>query len=462
MSNVSNVLLIKYFNKWVSGIRHLRATNLIVIALSLLLASAVFLVCFYIYTSYSANKFVATSSSVQHKLNIANDTFSTLKDADIFLDDYILTGNLGSLSQYQITIPRLNAELRQLKSLDNDTTLPSSSLVTFASIVQDKESGLQRTLTLYKQKGTSAAIATIGPHSEHPLQSIEELSLSMRGAQDKLLADYLSKQHSYQLITNVVAPLVLLTDFLLVFLTLYMMRSSMHKERRLELARNEFISIASHQLRTPATVIKQYTYMLLDNLYGKLSKKQKAALSIINEANNRSIRIVNNLLYVTQIDTGQLHLKERQCSLSSIIQASVDNYKTTIQAKNLRLINETNAKRYILRADEKYLQLVFENILDNACRYTPPGKSVTVAITEDQETYTVRFRDEGIGISDKEKLKLFKKFARLKNGVTLHPDGSGLGLYIAQEIITLHDGDIDMLSSPHNGTTVSVTLPKEK
>jgi signal transduction histidine kinase len=231
------------------------------------------------------------------------------------------------------------------------------------------------------------------------------------------------------------------------------------EERMLDESRNEFVSLASHQLRTPATVIKQYLGMLLDGYAGELTEKQKVFIKTASDTNERQIDIVNNLLDVAQLESGKIQLTLAQVDLLVLIKELVEGFKPQANEKQQTLEFTSRYKRLYCQADWYYLRTVLENILDNALRYTTRHKSVTVKLTKEANAVVIAVIDQGVGITAEDLPKLFKKFSRIENVATFQEEGAGLGLYWSKKVVALHGGRLEAESVYGKGTTFRIILP---
>lgn len=225
-------------------------------------------------------------------------------------------------------------------------------------------------------------------------------------------------------------------------------------------AKDEFISLASHQLRTPATAVKQYVGMLLEGYTGPLSDEQRALLTLAFDSNERQIGIVNDLLRVAHIDAGQVVIRRQPASLTALVASVLDEQLPTFRTRQQKVVRELPSSKLLVPFDAGKVRMVVENIIDNASKYTAPGKTITVRVEADRKQAHVHVTDQGVGIAKKDIPKLFQKFSRISNERSTEVGGSGLGLYWAKKIMDLHDGAITVTSRPHKGTTFTITLPR--
>ena len=229
---------------------------------------------------------------------------------------------------------------------------------------------------------------------------------------------------------------------------------------RLNASKDEFISLASHQLRTPATGIKQYLGMLLEGFMGELSETQRYAIQEANESNDRQLAIVGSLLKVAQLDAGKVILEKRPVDieevLDSILRGNAEKFSSRNQITRLDTPGPLPAS-----VDSTHFRMALENLVDNAAKYTPEGGHITISGNHEHGNIVISIRDDGVGINTEDIPKLFTKFSRLPNPLSDSAGGSGLGLYWTHRIILLHGGKIDVEPAIGGGTIFHVTIPGE-
>lgn len=234
------------------------------------------------------------------------------------------------------------------------------------------------------------------------------------------------------------------------------------EEIKLEEAKNEFIAIASHQLRTPATLVKQYLGMLLEGFAGDLTRTQRSFTEIAYQGNDRQLRIIDDILRVAAADSGDLVLKKEKTDLVALMQTVVGNMMSELEASRQKLIFEKSHNRVYADVDKDTFQMVLENLLDNAHKYTHEGKSIFVTICKIGSKVRISIRDQGVGIKKSDQSKLFKKFVRLDNALSITAGGTGLGLYWVKQILHLHNAAIAVQSRKGRGTEFVISMPISK
>jgi PAS domain S-box-containing protein len=224
-------------------------------------------------------------------------------------------------------------------------------------------------------------------------------------------------------------------------------------------AKDEFISIASHQLRTPATGIKLYIGMLLSGHGGSLGDEQRKYAQTAYETNERQIKIVNDLLHVARLDSGKLVLAKSEADMVQLVAGIVSEQARKSALKDQPLLFTTALAELNAQADQALLSMAIENIIDNASKYSPPGEPIRVTLAKDGSKLKIEVNDKGLGIAKKDHSKLFQKFSRIERADSYNVEGTGLGLYWAKKVIDLHGGTIKVTSRFNEGTSFTIYLP---
>ena len=210
--------------------------------------------------------------------------------------------------------------------------------------------------------------------------------------------------------------------------------------QQLDKAKSEFISLASHQLRTPLSIIKGYISMMIEGSWGKVNKEQGDQLEKVYLSNERLIKLVDDLLAVSRIESGRLEFDYKMTSLEEMVISVVEEFKKVAADKGLYLkYIESKKKIPLLKIDALKIRQVVQNLVDNALHYTTKG-GASIYLKKDKDKVIFSIKDTGIGVSDKEKVTLFEKFSRGQSGAKIHTEGTGLGLYLAAKLVTAHKG----------------------
>lgn len=229
--------------------------------------------------------------------------------------------------------------------------------------------------------------------------------------------------------------------------------------QRLDDAKSEFLSIASHQLRTPVTIIKGYASMIIEGSYGKVSKKIKSVMINVSLANDRLLNLIENLLDISRIEAGRLEFDLKPIVLADVVRPIVADFQQKAKDKGLKLEFYENEKIPLVMADVKKISEVISNIIDNSVKYTPRGE-IIVSLHEEGTSGVFACQDTGLGIISKDLPRLFHKFVRGQDMMKVHTEGTGLGMYFARTVVENMGGRIWAESPGKNrGSKFSFSLP---
>jgi len=231
------------------------------------------------------------------------------------------------------------------------------------------------------------------------------------------------------------------------------------REQAIARSKSEFISVAAHQLRTPLSAVKWVFRLLLDEDEGPLTAEQRDLVQKGYDSNERMIELVNDMLDVARIEEGRFGFEFHFADLSELISHVVDTYAVAAQKGNTELVFERHGLLPPIKLDTSRIQLVLQNLVDNALKYTPAGGKITLKAEPIPGFMQVSVTDNGIGIPKNQQNKMFTKFFRGDNALKLQTEGSGLGLFIIKNVIERHGGTIAFESEEKKGTTFRFTLP---
>lgn len=229
--------------------------------------------------------------------------------------------------------------------------------------------------------------------------------------------------------------------------------------RELNRAKDDFISLASHQLRTPATGVKQYLGLILEGYAGNVDPQQADFLRLAYESNERQLKIVSDLLRTAQLDAGQVNLQPKPTDMAKLLKGIINEQSVQLRARNQKVVMELPSDIPKVSVDQGKLRMALENLVDNASKYTPHDKNIGVTLKAGKDHCRIVISDEGVGIEAADMEKIFQKFSRVSNSLSDEVGGSGLGLYWVKSIIDLHQGTIDVKSTPGKGTSFVIKLP---
>jgi signal transduction histidine kinase len=259
------------------------------------------------------------------------------------------------------------------------------------------------------------------------------------------------------------SPEVLIIAESVVIITIFSIGNSVISEveriAKLNKMKSEFVSVASHQLRTPLSAIRWETELLLSKFEKGLNDKQKNGIESINLLANRMTRLVGDLLDVARIDQGRLILKKNCFDIEAVVQENVNELIPMSKAKNTNIIFKNNNSPIFIVGDAEKLGLAIENIVSNAIKYTLNRGRIEISIHKKSGFVVFTCKDNGVGIPEEQQLHVFSKFFRSDNVVKYQTEGTGLGLYIAKNIVEQSGGKIWFQSIEGVGSIFNFSLP---
>lgn len=240
------------------------------------------------------------------------------------------------------------------------------------------------------------------------------------------------------------------------------LRRTNEKLRQLDETKDDFISMASHQLRTPLTSVKGYISMVLDGDAGKVTAAQKQMLTQAFFSSQRMVFLIADLLNVSRLKTGKFAIEPAPTDLARMVDEEIGQLKETAASRGLELKYTKPVNFPVLMLDETKTRQVIMNFIDNAIYYTPAGGHVVVELTETPASVELRVTDDGIGVPRGEQHHLFTKFYRAANARRARPDGTGLGLFMARKVVVAQGGALIFTSQEGKGSTFGFSFSKNK
>ncbi len=234
----------------------------------------------------------------------------------------------------------------------------------------------------------------------------------------------------------------------------------LENELKLNKAKEEFVSLAAHQLSSPLVAIKDYVELMFENMAAEsMTEKQKHILLQISHADTRMIDLVNAFLNVSRVELGIFSIVPSPTTIGEIVEAQLDELSPTIQEKKLAIIKNMDVGSQKFNLDPGLTSIIFQNIISNAVKYTPAGGTITIAAGTDQSDIKITVSDTGIGIPKEQQQMIFSKLFRADNARLAVSDGTGLGLYLVKAIVESSGGKIWFDSEKDKGTTFFITIP---
>ena len=230
------------------------------------------------------------------------------------------------------------------------------------------------------------------------------------------------------------------------------------QERDINYAKDSLLSLASHQLRTPATGVKQYLGMVLQGFFGDISPKQREMLEKANRSNERQLRTINDILYVARLGSGRIVLTKTLFVPTKLVQDIVRDMNDSIADRQHVIKVMPQAKDKEFYGDEHMIRMAVENLISNAVKYTPPKGTITISVSGSR-ILKICVKDTGVGIPENKLDHLFKQFSRIDNELSVSVGGTGIGLYVVKNIANLHNGTVGVSTNEGKGSSFWIALP---
>jgi len=365
------------------------------------------------------------------------------RDSELIGDEF----RLSHVPRVKDAVEKLQVE-HDIDLILSDITLPDSA-------------GLQTLRTLTEASGNLPVIFMTGTNNE----SFVDAALKA-GAQDYLVKDRINTEALVRTTTYAIERkkaqikiAAALRKAEALAQSTELLKQQKQQLLKLNQAKDEFISLASHQLRTPATSVKQYLGMMLAGYAGQVPEHLLVFLRTAYDSNERQLDIINDLLKTAQLDSGRFQLVKEPVDLSRLVQTTVDEYMPIVTMRQ-QTIAYVPAESCFVNIDAGEMKVVIANLIENASKYSPESSLITVRVEKRKKQIRLQVEDSGVGIPEAELTKIFDKFIRLDNELSDTVSGSGLGLYFVKRIVRLHGGRLNVESTLGKGSTFTVLLPE--
>lgn len=240
------------------------------------------------------------------------------------------------------------------------------------------------------------------------------------------------------------------------------LRDTNSELRKLDATKDEFINMASHQLRTPLTSIKGYLSMALEGDVGEINAQQRKILGEAFSSSERMVRLISDFLNVSRLQTGKFVIDAQPADLAHIVAEEVEAMRPLAESHEIMLTYKRPKKPPLLNLDIDKLRQVVMNFIDNSIYYSRPKSTIAIKLYVEHDEAILEIHDHGIGVPKDQQKQLFTKFFRAENARRQRPDGTGVGLFLARKVVTAHGGQIIFSSHEGKGSMFGFRLPIKK
>jgi signal transduction histidine kinase len=237
------------------------------------------------------------------------------------------------------------------------------------------------------------------------------------------------------------------------------LEQAMEQAKSADNLKSAFLASMSHELRTPLNSIIGFTGILMQEMAGPLNEEQKKQLSMVQKSSKHLLSLINDVLDISKIEAGQLELAQEPCSIEQAVENALRIISPLAAHKGLAIVSDVPKHERIITGDQRRMEQVVLNILQNAVKFTESGE-IRVRLRHTGSQYILNVEDTGIGMAPENLNKLFRPFQQLDSGTARRYEGTGLGLSISKKIIELAGGTIGVESSPGRGSVFTVTIPE--
>lgn len=294
----------------------------------------------------------------------------------------------------------------------------------------------------------------------------KEFDLSLYGAVWQFTAYIEKNRMDYWLApVSILLGGILISGLLAIALYRIMIRRINYLEQEhdenLAATKNELVMLASHQLRTPASGVKQYLGMLVEGMLGPMESMQESIVKKAYDANERQIETIDQILHVAKADAGQLALQYEKVDLTELLNGLIDECMDDAARKNISVKARVPAQ-LITWCDKRFITMAIENLLSNAIKYSYPDSTVRIVLKVEGKKAVLAVSDKGVGIPEHDAQSVFDKFVRIDNPLSVQEGGTGLGLFLAREIARAHKGSIRVSPNGKKGSVFTLRIPLKK
>lgn len=417
---------------------------------------------YFTYTMLNFNTRIRQGDENVHAAFALQGLILNLRQAESGQRSYIITNDERYLQPYHEAVQAIPGDLSTIQSLRR-LSKHTDKVRQLNILTNQRLSLLADGLAAHQQEGFEAAKIIVASHQGSQLMDrIRILTTQIGDASYGSVGP--TQAQSKESLRRPIIVAVMLDCFVLAMcgVIISYFHKAIVKERSVEGAKNEFLSLASHQLRTPATSVKQYLGMMDAGYFGELSQQQKEALQIAYKSNETGIAVINNLLNIAKLNLNKIQLSKEPVVLADIIREVVTEHRATLAEGNQTIKFINTMKQQKAHLDATYFKTILENLIDNAGKYSGKGTVITLRLAKSKVSshmFELTVRDTGVGIKRSDLGKIFTKFSRLPNTDSGNAEGSGLGLYWVKRIIELHGGQISVKSKVRQGTIFTIEMP---
>lgn len=427
------------------------------------LFSLVFIFVNAIISFYNLQTLLQNERLINHSEQVIRKLYSInllVKDMEINQRTYLVTNDPQYLSQFTKSSQQTNKAIDEVRALVKDNPAQVTNVKKLKETFENRVSLLKQRITVFEENGISgvndAAQNGEGPKTNQALSTYFTL---IQKTEDDLLQARTSRSTSSANRTYTTILIATLFNIFLIFITYYLIKRELDYRISMEKRKDEFISIATHELKTPITSLQVFAQILQRKLESKGDYESKQYSTRIATQVSRLTDLINDLLDVSRLQLGKLKFEKVNFNLNELVEEVVEALQQTTDKHTITIKGKIKKQVY---GDADRIGQVLTNLISNAIKYSPGGKRIIITLRKDLRHALVEVQDFGIGISDEHKAHVFERFYRAYGESEKNFPGLGMGLFISQEIIRRHRGKLSFVSTEGKGSIFSFTIPYAK
>jgi signal transduction histidine kinase len=414
------------------------------------------------YSIYSITNLRQLSSQLNTsslaRANISQAVIRT-QQAQASAASYIVSGDRQDLNNFHTSYAAANRDVNGLMAGNFNSSLRPKVKQFIAYARQDLELARQQ---VNASGGTATTATTSVARAGKVASSIQPGDIASLESDIKNELGQNLKNIIGQMSRIIAVVAVLSFVAIGLFLLLgFLMFVSLNRQKVIESSRDEFINLAAHNLRTPATIVKQYLAMVSEGYFGEVNDRQKTALATAATANERKLKLIDTFLNVAELNSGRKPVELTTLDIKPIVESVVKDYRPVARSKHQHIKLKTSLLPITVSGNAEYVRSALDNIINNAVKFSSRNKTININVTTAGDEAVVEVGDEGIGVKGGELGHIFNKFAQADSGMgktTGGVSGSGLGLFWTQEVINMQGGRVTVDSKYGKGSTFRIYL----
>lgn len=456
----------RVFRPWLYRSKHLSNR-----ALAVLFGAFVLVLMFNGFLAYQSTQSHAyTDDRIGHTELVLSDMeaiATNLDNAESAQRGYILTGIASYLAPYSSSSANITNRLNRLAADLGSDSEQQASLAQLRVLVQDKYAEMQQTIDLRRSNQTQQAEQIVlSGQGKQRMDQINSVLATMRSREHALLRseEVAAKASLAEIISTfafaAIVDLALLCGIgWLVYRTLEERSRLLAREREAVQVRDQFLSIASHELKTPLTSLLINAQLLerRTEREGEAGSANHRSAEVIVRQSRRLRSLIDAMLDVSRIAGGQLSIQRERLDLATLAQTVVS--ETAVSSDRHTIVYTGPELPVMIEGDRTRMEEVLLNLVQNAIKYSPQGGTIDVNLRTSETDVYVSVRDSGIGIPAESLSRLFTPFYRATNAQSSTISGMGIGLAVVRDVVTLHDGDVSVESEVGKGSTFTIRMP---